>query len=151
MVGDVHRTLQYGGIFGYPADRINPDGKLRLLYEAAPMAFLLEQAGGMALTGKSRIMEIPPTHVHQRVPCILGSRDDVLEMRRYYVESRDPELIARCKARLKGTGALNENEVDDDSSTPAVKNLGTHNGDVGDDGVDKEKNTGIMGEYGAAR
>ena len=70
MVADVHRTLQYGGIFGYPADKKNPDGKLRLLYEASPMSFLIEQAGGLALTGKNRIMDIPPTSVHQRVPCI---------------------------------------------------------------------------------
>jgi fructose-1,6-bisphosphatase I len=51
-VGDVHRTLLYGGIFGYPADKKNQDGKLRLLYEAAPMGFLMEQAGGLALTGE---------------------------------------------------------------------------------------------------
>lgn len=70
MVADIHRTLQYGGIFGYPADSYNPNGKLRLLYEAAPMSFLIEQAGGLALTGKNRIMDIPPTSVHQRVPCI---------------------------------------------------------------------------------
>jgi fructose-1,6-bisphosphatase I len=70
MVADVHRTLQYGGIFGYPADKANPDGKLRLLYEAAPMSFLVEQAGGLSLTGNNRIMDIPPTSVHQRVPCI---------------------------------------------------------------------------------
>ena len=69
-MADVHRTLQYGGIFGYPADRYNPNGKLRLLYEAAPMSFLIEQAGGLALTGKNRIMDIPPRSVHQRVPCI---------------------------------------------------------------------------------
>jgi len=102
MVADVHRTLQYGGIFGYPADKKNPDGKLRLLYEAAPMSFLIEQAGGLALTGKNRIMDIPPTSVHQRVPCILGSREDVLELRRYYQESQDVELIARCQARMTG-------------------------------------------------
>ena len=53
MVGDVHRTLLYGGIFGYPADSKNANGKLRLLYEAAPMAFLVEQAGGLALTGET--------------------------------------------------------------------------------------------------
>lgn len=102
MVADVHRTLLYGGIFGYPADKRNRDGKLRLLYEAAPMAFLMEQAGGLALTGKNRIMDIPPAHVHQRVPTILGSPLDVLELRRYYEQSNDPELIARCAARLKG-------------------------------------------------
>ena len=60
MVGDIHRTLLYGGIFGYPADNKNPDGKLRLLYEAAPMSFLMEQAGGSALTGKNRIMDLKP-------------------------------------------------------------------------------------------
>ena len=81
MVGDVHRTLLYGGIFGYPADAKNPDGKLRLLYEAAPMAYLVEQAGGLALTGKTRIMDLIPQNVHQRVPVILGSPDDVREVR----------------------------------------------------------------------
>jgi len=101
MVADVHRTLQYGGIFGYPADKKNPNGKLRLLYEAAPMSFLIEQAGGLSITGKNRIMDIPPTDVHQRVPCILGSRDDVLELRKYYQQSDDPELIARCEKRLE--------------------------------------------------
>jgi fructose-1,6-bisphosphatase I len=103
MVGDVHRTLLYGGIFGYPASKKNPDGKLRLIYEAAPMSFLIEQAGGLALTGKNRIMDIKPRNVHQRVPCILGSPADVSELRRYYDASDDPELIARCAARLQGT------------------------------------------------
>ena len=101
MVADVHRTLLYGGVFGYPADRRNPDGKLRLLYEAAPMSFLVEQAGGLALTGKNRIMELSPQSVHQRVPCILGSKEDVEEIRRYYEASNDPQLEARCEARLK--------------------------------------------------
>ena len=81
MVGDVHRTLLYGGIFGYPADAKNTNGKLRLLYEAAPMAYLIEQAGGLALTGKTRIMDLIPQNVHQRVPVILGSPDDVPEVR----------------------------------------------------------------------
>jgi hypothetical protein len=83
---------------------INPmiSGKLRLLYEAAPMSFLVEQAGGLALTGRTRIMDVLPTSVHQRVPCILGSRDDVEEMRRYYENSDDPELLARCEARRSG-------------------------------------------------
>lgn len=100
MVGDVHRTLLYGGIFGYPADANNKDGKLRLLYEAAPMSFLVEQAGGLALTGKNRIMEIRPRGVHQRVPCILGSREDVEELRSFYNASKDPDLIRRCIERL---------------------------------------------------
>jgi fructose-1,6-bisphosphatase I len=84
MVGDVHRTLLYGGLFGYPADAKNVNGKLRLLYEAAPMAYLVEQAGGLALTGKTRIMDLIPQTVHQRVPVILGSKDDVRECRKYY-------------------------------------------------------------------
>jgi fructose-1,6-bisphosphatase I len=84
MVADIHRTLQYGGIFGYPADSRNPNGKLRLLYEAAPMSFIVEQAGGRGTTGTFSLMDVQPSHVHQRVPCILGSRDDVLELESYY-------------------------------------------------------------------
>jgi fructose-1,6-bisphosphatase I len=87
MVADIHRTLQYGGIFGYPADTKNLNGKLRLLYEAAPMAFLVEQAGGRATTGTRPIMEVLPTDVHARVPCILGSQDDVAELESYYNRS----------------------------------------------------------------
>ena len=87
MVGDVHRTLLYGGIFGYAADAKNKAGKLRLLYEAAPMAFLVEQAGGVATTGRDRIMDIEPSNVHQRVPCILGSADDVNELKSYYAKT----------------------------------------------------------------
>jgi fructose-1,6-bisphosphatase I len=106
MVGDVHRTLLYGGIFGYPADKKNQDGKLRLLYEAAPMAFIVEQAGGLALTGKNPIMLIHPKQVHTRVPCILGSQLDVMECQKYYAESTDPELIARCLKRMKDGSAI---------------------------------------------
>lgn len=102
MVGDVHRTLLYGGLFAYPADTKNPDGKLRLLYEAAPMAFILEQAGGMATTGHSRVMDIPPIKVHQRVPVILGSKEDVEECMKYYSKSDDPALKQRCENRMKG-------------------------------------------------
>ena len=85
MVGDIHRTLLYGGIFGYPADTKNVNGKLRLLYEAAPIAFLMEAAGGLAVGGDGeRILDIEPEDVHQRVPCFFGSSDDVAEMRSYY-------------------------------------------------------------------
>lgn len=66
------------------------------------MSFLVEQAGGLAFTGKNRIMDINPGTVHQRVPCILGSREDVAEMQRYYEASDDVELLARCDARVKG-------------------------------------------------
>jgi fructose-1,6-bisphosphatase I len=93
MVGDIHRTLLYGGIFGYPADRQkNPSGKLRLLYEAAPMSFLMEQAGGMAVTGKEqRIMALKPQSIHQRTPCILGSQEDVLEVCHHYQQQEEEE------------------------------------------------------------
>lgn len=83
MVADCHRTLQYGGIFAYPADKTNVNGKLRLLYEAAPIAFLIEQAGGRATTGTADIMDVVPKNVHERVPCILGSKDDVEEFKSY--------------------------------------------------------------------
>jgi fructose-1,6-bisphosphatase I len=91
MVADVHRTLQYGGIFAYPADKKNLNGKLRLLYEAAPMAFLVEQAGGLATTGDRDILDVLPTDVHARVPCILGSKDDVKELQSYYEQSKQSE------------------------------------------------------------
>jgi len=102
MVGDVHRTLLYGGIFAYPADKKNKNGKLRLLYEAAPMSFIVEQAGGMAITGHSRVMDIPPVAVHQRVPVILGSTEDVEECKSFFDKCDDPKLKERCENRLKG-------------------------------------------------
>jgi fructose-1,6-bisphosphatase I len=85
MVGDVHRTLLYGGIFGYPGDTKNPNGKLRLLYEGAPMSFIMEQAGGASTTGTKRVMEITPEFVHQRVPIIMGSKNDVEEVIEAYL------------------------------------------------------------------
>mmetsp|Transcript_63127 Transcript_63127/g.124828 ORF Transcript_63127/g.124828 Transcript_63127/m.124828 type:complete len:467 (-) Transcript_63127:52-1452(-) len=102
MVGDVHRTLLYGGVFAYPADQKNKNGKLRLLYEGAPMSFLVEQAGGKSITGHSRVMDIPPVEVHQRVPVILGSADDVDECFGYFDRCKDPVLRERCENRLKG-------------------------------------------------
>jgi len=84
MVADVHRTLLYGGIFGYPDDKKSKKGKLRLLYEAFPMAFLTEQAGGIATTGKQRILDIIPTAIHERTPVFLGSREDVQDLMRFY-------------------------------------------------------------------
>jgi fructose-1,6-bisphosphatase I len=77
MVADVHRTLLYGGIFMYPADAKSPAGKLRLLYEGNPMAMIMEQAGGLATTGKTRILDIMPRDIHERVPVFLGCRRDV--------------------------------------------------------------------------
>ena len=77
MVGDTHRTLLYGGIFAYPDDKHHPDGKLRLMYECNPVAFIIEQAGGKAINGKQRILDIQPTSLHQHTPIFLGSADDV--------------------------------------------------------------------------
>ncbi|TQF66907.1 class 1 fructose-bisphosphatase [Pseudoalteromonas luteoviolacea] len=79
MVGDVHRVLCRGGLFTYPADTKNPEKpyKLRLLYEANPMAMLVEQAGGLAHTGEARILDIEPNDIHQRVAVILGSKNEV--------------------------------------------------------------------------
>ncbi|KAI0273636.1 fructose-1,6-bisphosphatase class 1/Sedoheputulose-1,7-bisphosphatase [Gloeopeniophorella convolvens] len=84
MVADVHRTLLYGGIFGYPDDKKSKKGKLRLLYEAFPMAFLTEQAGGIATTGTKRILDIVPTSIHERTGVYLGSKDDVLDVVKFY-------------------------------------------------------------------
>lgn len=78
-VADIHRTLMYGGIFLYPADKKQPKGKIRLLYEANAWAFIVEQAGGRATDGKNRILDIKPTAIHQRTPIILGSEENVLE------------------------------------------------------------------------
>ncbi|MBS0309472.1 MAG: class 1 fructose-bisphosphatase [Proteobacteria bacterium] len=86
MVADVHRILNRGGIFMYPADKREPDkpGKLRLMYEANPMAFIVEQAGGAATNGKQRIMEIQPTALHQRVAVFLGSKNEVERVTSYH-------------------------------------------------------------------
>ena len=79
LVADFHRNLLYGGIYLYPGDTKNPNGKLRLLYEGAPLAFIAEQAGGAASNGSQRIMDLAPTSLHQRSPLYLGSPADVRE------------------------------------------------------------------------
>lgn len=88
MVADVHRILSRGGIFMYPMDSKtrHQGGKLRLLYEASPMSFLIEQAGGASSTGRARILTLEPEKLHQRVPVILGSRNEVERVVRYYQE-----------------------------------------------------------------
>ena len=88
MVADVHRILNRGGIFMYPADQREPDkpGKLRLMYEANPMSLLVEQAGGAATDGKQRILDIQPEKLHQRVAVFLGSRNEVERVTRYHAE-----------------------------------------------------------------
>jgi len=87
LVADAHRTLLRGGIFAYPPDKKSPGGKLRLLYEANPMAYLFEQAGGSASNGIDRILDIVPRGLHERTALVLGSRDDVLAFRRFMIES----------------------------------------------------------------
>ncbi len=77
LVADVHRTMLYGGIYCYPGDSKNPRGKLRLMYECNPLAFIVEHAGGAASDGRGRIMEITPETLHQRTPLFIGSKDEV--------------------------------------------------------------------------
>ncbi|MCH7838299.1 MAG: class 1 fructose-bisphosphatase, partial [Chloroflexi bacterium] len=77
LVSDFHRTLLKGGIFAYPADKKQPQGKLRLLYEASPLAFIIEQAGGAASSGRERILTMTPDAIHQRTPLIIGDSEAV--------------------------------------------------------------------------
>ena len=92
LVADFHRNLIAGGVFMYPADSKSPHGKLRLLYEAAPLAFVAEQAGGAASDGRRPILDIEPTELHQRTPLLIGSKDDV-------------EFVERMLSEVDGTGA----------------------------------------------
>jgi fructose-1,6-bisphosphatase I / sedoheptulose-1,7-bisphosphatase len=88
MVAEVHRILMRGGVFMYPKDSKDPakPGRLRLMYEANPIAMLIEQAGGAASTGRQRLMDLTPEQLHQRVPVILGSMNEVLRIERYHAE-----------------------------------------------------------------
>jgi fructose-1,6-bisphosphatase I len=86
-VADFHRSLLEGGVFFYPADRKRRSGKLRLLYECAPLAFVVEQAGGAASTGTRRILDVRAETIHQRVPLVIGSAEDVA---RYERLAREP-------------------------------------------------------------
>jgi fructose-1,6-bisphosphatase I len=91
LVADFHRNLLYGGVYLYPPTVDKPDGKLRLMCEAAPLAMIIENAGGYASDGRRSIMDIQPTDLHQRVPLYIGSRDDVLWME---------QLISRAKPQI---------------------------------------------------
>jgi fructose-1,6-bisphosphatase I/sedoheptulose-1,7-bisphosphatase len=88
MVAEVHRILMRGGVFMYPRDSkdMSRPGRLRLMYEANPMAMIVGQAGGLASTGSERLLDVQPTSLHQRVPVILGSRDEVERIERYHRE-----------------------------------------------------------------
>jgi fructose-1,6-bisphosphatase I len=95
LVSDIHRNLLHGGIFLYPPDTKDPrkpHGKLRLLYEAAPMAFIVEHAGGYASDGHRNILDIKPEELHQRTPLIIGSQEDVKECEKFIAEyDNDPK------------------------------------------------------------
>ena len=94
MVADVHRTLITGGIFIYPNSSQYPNGKLRLMYECNPLSFLVEQAGGMAIDGKGRILEIEPESIHQRTPIFIGSKQNVLKAKEFLDEYREEAIEA---------------------------------------------------------
>ncbi|MDW8332914.1 MAG: class 1 fructose-bisphosphatase, partial [Bacteroidia bacterium] len=83
LVSDFHRNLVKGGIFMYPGTSKNPDGKLRLLYECAPMAFIVEQAGGMATNGERRLLDVQTDHPHRRTPFFAGSPDEMSQLERF--------------------------------------------------------------------
>ncbi|HJV60249.1 MAG TPA: class 1 fructose-bisphosphatase, partial [Albitalea sp.] len=89
MVADVHRILTRGGVFMYPWDQREPEkaGKLRLMYEANPMSFIVEQAGGAATNGHRRILELPPARLHERVAVFLGSKNEVERVTAYHHEA----------------------------------------------------------------
>ena len=88
MVADVHRILTRGGIFMYPWDKREPNkpGKLRLMYEANPMSWLIEQAGGAATNGRQRVLDIQPTQLHERVSVVLGSKNEVERVTQYHLQ-----------------------------------------------------------------
>jgi len=90
LVGDFHRILFQGGVFLYPGTVKKPEGKLRLLYETAPLAFLIEQAGGKASTGMEQILDVVPDKLHARTPLIIGSKDDV-ELVESFIQERSRE------------------------------------------------------------
>jgi len=101
LVADFHRNLMYGGIYLYPGDRKNPNGKLRVLYEAAPLAFIAEQAGGAASNGHQRILDVVPTALHQRTPLFIGSAEDVSECEAF-LQGRHPALGEDRRAATRG-------------------------------------------------
>lgn len=119
LVAEVHRILVRGGVFMYPADARQQGraGRLRLLYEASPMAFLVEQAGGAASTGRARILDVEPAELHERIPLVLGSRAEVERIVRYHREHdangepfQDPLFNTRSLYALRGTPGLPSQE-----------------------------------------
>ena len=101
LVADFHRNLLYGGIFLYPGDRKNPRGKLRVLYEAAPLAFIAEEAGGLASDGERRILDLVPGSLHERTPLFIGSPEDVAECETF-VQGRNPAITEERRSPTRG-------------------------------------------------
>ncbi|MGK9368882.1 class 1 fructose-bisphosphatase [Melioribacter sp. Ez-97] len=89
MVADIHRTLLYGGTFMYPGDKRNPKGKLRLVYECNPVSFIIEAAGGVAIDGEKRILELTPSSLHERTPIFAGSKDDIELLKKFLDEEKE--------------------------------------------------------------
>ena len=94
LVADFHRNLLKGGIFLYPGDAKSPQGKLRLLYEAAPLAFIVEQAGGAASDGSQPIMDLQATELHQRTPLFIGCREDIATLEEFAQGQRAPKGVS---------------------------------------------------------
>ncbi len=105
LVADFHRNLIAGGIFMYPADTKNPNGKLRLLYECAPMAFIAEQAGGAATDGERRILDIVPGSLHERSPLVIGCADDVQFVRNTIHQVRSSAMAPLGRPDRRSPGA----------------------------------------------
>ncbi|MEX1062791.1 MAG: class 1 fructose-bisphosphatase [Balneolaceae bacterium] len=93
MVADIHRTLLQGGIFIYPESSMYPEGKLRLMYECNPLGFIIEQAGGMAIDGEKRILEIEPESIHQCTPVYIGSKQNVLKVKEFLEKNAEKEPL----------------------------------------------------------
>ncbi|MBD2460624.1 class 1 fructose-bisphosphatase [Oscillatoria sp. FACHB-1407] len=98
LVGDFHRILFQGGVFLYPGTVKKPEGKLRLLYESAPLAYLIEQAGGRASTGDQDILDVVPDHIHMRTPLIIGSKEDVALVESFIQERRREQQVEETLA-----------------------------------------------------
>lgn len=106
VTGDCHRILMRGGVYLYPQDQRNEGGRLRLLYQANPIAFLIEQAGGRATTGQQRILDITSGEIHQPVGLVFGDADEVARIERYHSEPMEPALDAESDVPLYGTRGL---------------------------------------------
>lgn len=101
LVADFHRNLLYGGIFIYPADKKNKNGKLRLMYEANPLSMIVEQAGGRATNGKERILDIQPTNLHQRTPLFIGSEEDVIKAEEFLSLNGKKKVMSKNVEHVK--------------------------------------------------